>query len=414
MIPKSWEGSDLYKDLGISRDATPQQVRNAHRNLIKQLHPDVNKQPDRGLQFQAANDAYVVLGSPEKRELYDAYTGGHEQIFDHAPLHSPPLTQHRGRIGRIGSANLGFKLLSRIAMFSVMVLVVRNVQYPGSSPNSADAQQASGDNQVLAMMVGPQGPPGISGVDGATGADGINGIIGRDGVAGATGADGINGIIGRDGVAGANGVSGTNGTNGAPGSTGATGSTGSTGSNGSNGSNGSDGGAGSDGDTLEIISLPAGDETCAFGGTKFVSTTGVITYSCNGGSTLGQGVVNVGACDSEVVISLSTQYLNRDFMMSAITVSQLSGACNGTTIDAMLNVKSSGTKFGSASNYRLSDVVHCTKVLVLSPTSLTNSVTLGVSDCTNQTYPGHGFVLTDMSARDLSDAVDSVAIQITS
>ena len=378
MIPKSWEGSDLYKDLGISRDATPQQIRNAHRNLIKQLHPDVNKQPDRGLRFQAVNDAYVVLGSPEKRELYDAYTGGHEQIFDHAPLHSPPSTQHRGRIGRIGSADLGFKLLSRIAMFSVMVLVVRNVQYPGSSPNSADAQQASGDNQVLAMMVGPQGPPGISGVDGATGADGINGIIGRDG------------------VAGANGVSGTNGANGAQGSTG------------SNGSNGSDG------NTLEIISLPAGDETCAFGGTKFVSTTGVITYSCNGGSTLGQGVVNVGACDSEVVISLSTQYLNRDFMMSAITVSQLSGACNGTTIDAMLNVKSSGTKFGSASNYRLSDVVHCTKVLVLSPTSLTNSVTLGVSDCTNQTFPGHGFVLTDMSARDLSDAVDSVAIQITS
>jgi hypothetical protein len=402
MIPKSWEGSDLYKDLGISRDATPQQVRNAHRNLIKQLHPDVNKQPDRGLRFQAANDAYVVLGSPEKRELYDAYTGGHEQIFDHAPLHSPPLTQHRGRIGSIGSANLGFKLLSRIAMFSVMVLVVRNVQYPGSSPNSADAQQASGDNQVLAMMVGPQGPPGISGVDGATGADGINGIIGRDGVAGATGVDGINGTIGRDGVAGANGVSGTNGTNGT------------NGAQGSKGSTGSDGVAGGDGDTLEIISLPTGDETCAFGGTKFVSTTGVITYSCNGGSTLGQGVVNIGACDSEVVISLSTQYLNRDFMMSAITVSQLSGACNGTTIDAMINVKSSGTKFGSASNYRLSDVVHCTKVLVLSPTSRTNSVSLGVSDCTNQTYPGHGFVLTDMSARDLSDEDDSVAIQITS
>ena len=387
MIPKSWEGSDLYKDLGISRDATPQQVRNAHRNLIKQLHPDVNKQSDRVLRFQAANDAYVVLGSPEKRELYDAYTGGHEQIFDHAPLYSPLSTQHRGRIGRIGRANLGFKLLSRLAMFSVLVLVVRNVQYPGASRNTADAQQASDDNQVLAMMVGPQGPPGI------------NGIIGRDGVAGATGANGINGIIGRDGVAGANGVAGSNGVAGA---------------NGSNGSNGSDGGAGSDGNTLEIISLPAGDETCAFGGTKFVSTTGVITYSCNGGNTLGQGVVNIGACDAEVVISLSTQYLNRDFMMSAITVSQLSGACNGTTIDAMLNVKSSGTKFGSASNYRLSDVVHCTKVLVLSPTSLTNSVTLGVSDCTNQTFPGHGFVLTDMSARDLSDAVDSVAIQITS
>ena len=393
MIPKSWEGSDFYKDLGISRDATPQQVRNAHRNLIKQLHPDVNKQPDRGLRFQAANDAYVVLGSPEKRELYDAYTGGHEQIFDHAPLHSPLSTQHRGRIGRIGRANLGFKLLSRLAMFSVLVLVVRNVQYPGSSPNSADAQQASDNNQVLAMMVGPQGPPGI------------NGIIGRDGVAGAAGADGTNGIIGRDGVAGANGVTGANGVSGTNGANGANGAQGSTGSNGSNGS---------DGNTLEIISLPAGDETCAFGGTKFVSTTGVITYSCNGGNTLGQGVVNIGACDSEVVISLSTQYLNRDFMMSAITVSQLSGACNGTTIDAMLNVKSSGTKFGSASNYRLSDVVHCTKVLVLSPTSLTNSVTLGVSDCTNQTFPGHGFVLTDMSARDLSDADDSVAIQITS
>ncbi len=69
---------DYYDILGLPREATADQVKQAFRRLAKQLHPDVNKSPDAEVQFKEAGEAYAVLSDPEKRATYDRY--GHEGL----------------------------------------------------------------------------------------------------------------------------------------------------------------------------------------------------------------------------------------------------------------------------------------------------------------------------------------------
>jgi len=62
---------DYYKILGISRDATSEQVRQAYRSKAKMYHPDINKTPNAKVLFQLINEAYQVLVNPEKKRWYD-------------------------------------------------------------------------------------------------------------------------------------------------------------------------------------------------------------------------------------------------------------------------------------------------------------------------------------------------------
>lgn len=62
--------NDFYKVLGLSRDATPDQIKHAYRLLSKRLHPDVSG-GDR-MKFEALKEAYEVLSDPEAKTRYDA------------------------------------------------------------------------------------------------------------------------------------------------------------------------------------------------------------------------------------------------------------------------------------------------------------------------------------------------------
>lgn len=64
-------GRDLYADLGVDADATPEQVRRAYRGLARRLHPDLNPAPDASARFTRVAAAYAVLVDPARRAAYD-------------------------------------------------------------------------------------------------------------------------------------------------------------------------------------------------------------------------------------------------------------------------------------------------------------------------------------------------------
>src|SRR3954453_13761455 len=64
---------DYYETLGVSRDASEEDIRRAYRKLARQYHPDVNKEPDAEDRFKEVAEAYEVLRDPQKREKYDRF-----------------------------------------------------------------------------------------------------------------------------------------------------------------------------------------------------------------------------------------------------------------------------------------------------------------------------------------------------
>lgn len=65
------EFKDYYKTLGVSRDATAEEIKKAYRRLARKYHPDVSKETDAEQKMKEVNEANAVLSDPEKRAAYD-------------------------------------------------------------------------------------------------------------------------------------------------------------------------------------------------------------------------------------------------------------------------------------------------------------------------------------------------------
>ena len=80
---------DYYEVLGLSKNASEDDIKKAYRKLAKKYHPDINKAADAEEKFKEINEAYEVLSDPQKKATYDqfghsgmdGFSGGFSQGF---------------------------------------------------------------------------------------------------------------------------------------------------------------------------------------------------------------------------------------------------------------------------------------------------------------------------------------------
>lgn len=64
---------DYYEVLGVQKNSSKEDIKNAYRKLALQYHPDRNKDPGAEEKFKTISEAYAVLSDDEKRKRYDTY-----------------------------------------------------------------------------------------------------------------------------------------------------------------------------------------------------------------------------------------------------------------------------------------------------------------------------------------------------
>lgn len=67
---------DPYAVLGLTKNASPKDVKNAYRKLSLKYHPDKNKKKEAKLKMMQVSDAYEMIGDPDKKVIFDEFGAG--------------------------------------------------------------------------------------------------------------------------------------------------------------------------------------------------------------------------------------------------------------------------------------------------------------------------------------------------
>jgi curved DNA-binding protein CbpA len=106
---------DPYAELGVSRDASSEEIRRAYRRVARRHHPDVNRDPGGPERFAAAARAYEILNDPAARARYD------NRLAGAAPIRRSPEPNPRPAVGRRAVLELTDREAAHLARFPLIL-----------------------------------------------------------------------------------------------------------------------------------------------------------------------------------------------------------------------------------------------------------------------------------------------------
>src|SRR5580704_807614 len=109
---------DYYSTLGVAKTATGKEIKQAYRKLARKHHPDVNPGDNTAeSKFKEINEAYEVLGDPEKRKKYDEL-GANWRMYEQAGAAGGPGAPSQGgwNVNTGGAPGGGFRTMTEEEM----------------------------------------------------------------------------------------------------------------------------------------------------------------------------------------------------------------------------------------------------------------------------------------------------------
>ncbi len=111
--------TDYYNTLGLSKNASSEEIKRAYRRLAHEHHPDKNKGDEQ--KFKEVSEAYQVLSDPQKRQQYDQFGTTFDQARRHGGGFSPggfDFNDFMGGFSARGGSAAGFEFEDAFDIFS--------------------------------------------------------------------------------------------------------------------------------------------------------------------------------------------------------------------------------------------------------------------------------------------------------
>ncbi len=113
-----------YQLLGLSTHATPDEIKEAYRNLAKQYHPDKHPNDHEAEEkFKQITEAYRVLSDTVKKDLYDISLTD-EKLYRHFRREQAYQSSFRGRHGRTEKYSVRTKMQGTVVIFIIVLIVL--------------------------------------------------------------------------------------------------------------------------------------------------------------------------------------------------------------------------------------------------------------------------------------------------
>jgi curved DNA-binding protein CbpA len=135
---------DYYAILGVNRSASEMEIKRAYRKLAVRYHPDKNPDPAAEQLFKEINEAYDVIGDPEKRRLYESRLANpfaeilqqeqqprhRDPAYRKSTANAPPQKSERQKILELMAQYLPWANKMIIASFAISVLLTLDYFLP--------------------------------------------------------------------------------------------------------------------------------------------------------------------------------------------------------------------------------------------------------------------------------------------